>query len=834
MLYSLLLASLIQPVLKPPFQRIASVAVNGYGGAYTISGDNAYLVSDEQLIAVDLNKRTQRTLYRGEKGCWIQQIAVQSGQIYAIEYSRKSYKTKLAILNEKTGKVVATMPLQGDSQDVATSASQIFVSLKEGEFSGLDIKTRKPRWTTKLTSLIPKDNRFEPNVDSLTVSSGVVLANCGSVTFALDGNKGTVLWSQPNSYISRDRFPVSGSTVFVPMNEGVAARDLRSGKALWINDKLGSAGASGFWQGKFFTLDDSKISLLDIKTGNILWQHATQSEEIAHGIQYASVVNDLLFVAGRPHSGIYRIDGSATWQGKADELIPKPVWSNGTVIACWSGDSLSFYKTAQSTSLPKTTTERQALAKKLAERIAVLDQRERDQLVAMGDDAFTALLSATVRELDKNRISLYRDKAFNLLFQITEPKRTAEIISALRKLDIESDPYWQLIRLLAEKGEPKLASTALLDALERKPGALKLNDELKNQATHLLTRIPGDQAIDFTIKLLDNVDADSFQRLSAYQGLAATGSERGRVAILKHRQKQTDLPKIIDRLYLENAEKSPDQSTSELLKKAKSRDGRTFGLFESGILGGYGDLWIAEFKNSKWINPYFVGIAPPETSSLEPKTKPIPQRFADKTAEELINGDWFAILADNPVLSKDSDRDGLTDIMEERLGTNPNLADTDGDGKGDETDPWPTTVTRAPQTDEEKVFALAFEVMVWESAWICPGVITYPETWKNIELPGWPGPLFAAKITNNQYDFKFDAANSVLIRFRIGHYPGYDDPERTPSATNPYGIKWNATRDEATITIGFARARFSAGSYYTLKKIGNEWYVTETNSLWIT
>lgn len=833
MLCSLLLAGLIQPIFKPPFERITSVAVKGYGDKYAISGNSAYLVSAEQLIAVNLNSQSKRTLYKGERECWIRQLAVQSGQIYAIEYSRKSYKTKLAVLNEKTGKVVATVPLLGDSQDVATSASQIFVSLKEGELSGLDIKTRKPRWTTKLSPLIPKDNRFELNVDSLSVSSGVVLANCGSVTFALDGNKGTVLWSQPNSYISGDRFPISGNTVFVPMNEGVAARDLRSGKALWINEKLGSAGDSGIWQGKFFTLDDGKISLLDVKTGKLLWEHQTQTNDIAFGIQYASVVNNLLYVAGRPYSGIYRIDGSALWQGDADYTIPKPVWSNGTVIATWTGEALSFYRPIKDKPLPTSSAERQALAKKLAEKIAVLDKRERDQLVALGDDAFTALLSATVRELDKNRISLTRDKAIHLLFQITFPKRTPEIIAALRKLDIKSDPYWQLIRLLAEKGEPGLVGATLLDALSRKPGAIKLTDDLYAEVVHLVTGIKSERTIDFSIHVLNDLNADSSMRLSAYINLATIGGEKGRAAVLKNRTKQTILPTIEKRLALDIAEKDPEYSPSKLIKKAKSKDGRTFGLFYSGILGGYKDLWIAEFAGNRWMNARFTGIAPPP--SYRPNTtekNPIPQRFEGKTAEELVNGDWISALADNPVLAKDSDNDGLTDVMEARLGTNPNLSDSDGDGNGDETDPWPTTVTRAPQTDDEKIFALAFEVMVWESAWVCPGELSFPFSHSDFELAGWPGPLFS---TNSQKATvpQIFAADPVTILF-ITQLGSSSESEFAQSKENPFAIQWNATKTEARISLGFMRGSFSAGSIYTIEKIDGEWFVVNISNAWIT
>lgn len=56
-------------------------------------------------------------------------------------------------------------------------------------------------------------------------------------------------------------------------------------------------------------------------------------------------------------------------------------------------------------------------------------------------------------------------------------------------------------------------------------------------------------------------------------------------------------------------------------------------------------------------------------------------------------------------LRHDSDGDGLTDLMEERLGTDPNAADSDGDGMSDARDGLPLVPLGAGRTPEAEVLA---------------------------------------------------------------------------------------------------------------------------------
>jgi hypothetical protein len=60
-------------------------------------------------------------------------------------------------------------------------------------------------------------------------------------------------------------------------------------------------------------------------------------------------------------------------------------------------------------------------------------------------------------------------------------------------------------------------------------------------------------------------------------------------------------------------------------------------------------------------------------------------------------------------LERDSDHDGLTDLMEERLLTDPNAADTDGDGLLDGVDPLPQVALRDSDGETAPILAAAIE-----------------------------------------------------------------------------------------------------------------------------
>ena len=75
-------------------------------------------------------------------------------------------------------------------------------------------------------------------------------------------------------------------------------------------------------------------------------------------------------------------------------------------------------------------------------------------------------------------------------------------------------------------------------------------------------------------------------------------------------------------------------------------------------------------------------------------------------------------------LERDSDGDGLTDLAEERLVTDPADPDTDHDGVPDGVDPLPQVAAERAPSPESRAFAALFTAMRWDE-----------------RFGGWPAPL---------------------------------------------------------------------------------------------
>ena len=243
----------------------------------------------------------------------------------------------------------------------------------------------------------------------------------------------------------------------------------------------------------------------------------------------------------------------------------------------------------------------------------------------------------------------------------------------------------------------------------------------------------------------------------------------------------------------------------------------------SPILGGYKDLWIAEKQDEQWVRPLFVGVAEPPINYLDESKTPKPLLFQGKTAKQLIDGDWIKLLPNNPSIATDTDGDGLTDVMEIRLGTDPQKADTDGDGDRDEIDPWPTVAGQTPSTPEAEIFSAVWDCFMWGEASYLPMYFPFPSDVEPFELPGWYGPAFPSTQSLT------GAADPFFFRFIFGGLSSSDKREDLP-----YHIEIAPDGISATCIFGYSRKRFSAGSRYTLKKFDGNWFVIGAENIWIT
>lgn len=160
-------------------------------------------------------------------------------------------------------------------------------------------------------------------------------------------------------------------------------------------------------------------------------------------------------------------------------------------------------------------------------------------------------------------------------------------------------------------------------------------------------------------------------------------------------------------------------------------DGERYVLFQSaefdlpGEIPAFG-VWLARTENGVWTEPAYLGLQQHFPYIVAPASA-LPLVEDDRLqievqVREIATGSItfppvglsLARQEDGVVISRplaevfaDSDSDGLTDIAELRLGFDPHLADSDGDGRGDGRDAAPLTATGGPTSPALRTLALA-------------------------------------------------------------------------------------------------------------------------------
>ncbi|HWA83231.1 MAG TPA: thrombospondin type 3 repeat-containing protein, partial [Fimbriimonadaceae bacterium] len=539
-------------------------------------------------------------------------------------------------------------------------------------------------------------------------------------------------------------------------------------------------------------------------------------------------------------AGIYDVAGKEIWGGKADEALPDPCWSDGRSIVCFDGLRLIRYEHGQEAALPSDSAGRRALTKRLVEHFADLDDADKKRLKALGDDAFGPLFAAFVATCHAHDAagdhadslplySRYHDMA-DILTPIVKKSHTQEMIDALIKEKPDGSAKPTILAWLAQVGDPKDVTPYFLKELEhtRTPG-FEMYESTTYVARMYIAGDPDPRAVAFMIAQLKDPKADSELRAEAYWHLAATGGEEGLKAVLAERLHRELLRPIGERAmsgYLNAGEFG--SKTKPLAER--DAQGKHWGLLQSGVLGSASDLWLAEKVDGKWTNALFTGVNTQGISRWV-KNPPAEPTIGGKKGSELPSSDWVKLLVGSTDLAKDSDGDGLTDIEEKRLGTDPHKADTDGDGDPDGVDPWPNAPNRSDLGDAEQVLSAAFEARYHFEGGEGAGLLFAEPGMKPFEMPGRKGPVIWVAGDGQDWALPLERCYEQGVAFIRFANPNRNEDK--PGEENL--IAWNKDRTEGKVMISTYYGGLNGSGYeVVVRKFGSDWIVVSMRMAYVS
>ncbi len=815
----------LQETTLPPYHRLKTVTVHesSYEPDFCVMGAK-FISATGPCVAYSLPSLQK---------LWTVKLAKDESTVHAAVVGSSLYITTETDSKHPTGRVVAVDPGTGavkwsvattdpDSK-LAADRRFVYASLRPNTVSAIDVTTRSPRWTTVLG---PEGKEGRESLEGIATMDGAIVLNWANTMFGLDAATGKIMWKQPESYLFHSKLATVGDLVWVSSNKGSQGRR-SDGTVLWQNGTA-YGDFSGVVGKNFLGINYGALICVDPQSGKTLWSHAIGPKDESGGNQYGSVLGNYVFARGNSDAIICDQAGRVVWKGKDTEALDEPCWSNGQYLATFDGRRLSVYEHGGDAPLPTSKSSRAALAAKLVAGFSTLDAHELTVLKSLKDEAFAPLLKLYLDAsvvYDKKRESADSYSLYSklhdigkILMEVTAPSQTPDVITALASLTRNSSAKPLLLTVLAKVGDPAVVTPVMLKELEgvKTPG-FEMYESNTYVAREYVIQSKDPRAVAFMLKQLKDPKGDHVLREEAYLHLAGTGGVAGLKAVLAERERKASMRPLADRVlrgYLNAGEFG--KSTKKLAERT-DKAGRVWGLFESGVLGNSTDLWLVEKVDGRWINPLFTGTSTNSVSRWSKVPPPAPT-IGGKNGKQLAAGDWVNILVGNPAISTDTDKDGLTDLEEKRLGTDPRRADTDGDGVLDGVDPWPNAAPR-PLTETEAIVAAVYEARYHFDDSEGVAVLSMPKGTKPLEFVGRRGIVM---FDENAGGPRFESSLEQCYE----HGVAFISVSGVREGRSPSLLTWNADHTEATLIISTYFGGLNGTGYEaTVRKFGDTWVV---------
>ncbi len=799
-------------LIRPPFVRVWTQVLGDNTAVIAVHNGVIYASSDHGIVALDLVTGAQK--WSILPTCRIRAAAFQGNALYALAYAVASPgKPDVVAVDLTTHRARTLAHLPGDAACLTVDATHIFVLGNDTTLHAYDPVTGALLWTRVLH---PNFAYRYAQAQLIVTVDGIYIGLDDVGEFGINPRNGHILWQRTARYAGLNRPLVIGEDV-ITLYDKLQRTRVRDGRIVW---KSGAAASDAMLVGSVIVSSNDKVLTgRDTQDGHKLWSLPLRDPNIGYvNIDDHRALSDgqSVWIAREPVVAV-RKDGHELWH-LTEPYTGTAVYADAAHLVTVKSDSIIGYRTGSLPPLPASQTDRQALAERLVGKFASLDNAERQKLNDLVPFAFPPLLERYVKEAsaydaqpDKDstmsQYSLLTDIApvLNSTFRKAD---TARMISALGRLKPHSDWRQRLEWMLYEKGDPAGYIPVFVSNLR----ALPLKERNESAALTAVSHSSRPEAVVLMLGALGDPKAAFDWRQKAFRHLAGTGGSAGLQAV----QAARTIVRSAHRRHLPwYARLDPAQveSNAKLGIKTDAK-GRTWMLFHSAILGNYGDLFIVEKQSKLWGRPLFTGAWTERTFIQE-----APKTFRGIPLKKLVATEWIRLFPDDAAIRKDTDGDGLTDLVEARLGTDPNKADTDGDGVGDAADSCPNAAPR-PQGDGEKIIAACIEARFFEEAWDAPAILTV-EGIAPFELYGYAGMVLWQKPGKEIPLSKLYGGGVNTISF---YTPDREDKKGKKQPIIVYSPNHLTAH---TLISRYSGGLNGDGTEITLKKIGEEWFVVD-------
>lgn len=755
---------------------------------------------------------------------------------------------KLAAVRAEDGKQLWSLPISSKfPSGPCVQGNRLIYEASPSKLVSRDRRTRQLQWSLVLesTPVVPRYGVSCP----LRVSGGeMVVGTYAGAVHRVRIADGAVVWGTRLTGRSDEGDPdslaastESADRVFLLTHQGrISAVRRQDGSPIWEPMRqFNGATWPVMFGGNLLIVDTwGVVHALNTETGVEVW-----NRELSLG--YTPKVSNPQVVAGAfwvtVGSTVYCLgpDGALRWKWDTRQNFDRIFAVVGPNLYLATHDGLQRYAHGNPRALPRSPAARIAIVRKLLERLDSLTLDDQFTLRELGDVAFpilTSLLESRLREYARlnGPKSRYDDRTMaaysryadvrDALSVVMRPEHTSALIRLAAAEQRITSQRWgegEVMELLlwgARRGtrghpvsDPRLVLPLAFRIL-RIPGHEKRRLALFYVADH--GRSPS--ALQFLRRFVTDPGTATEERDDASLGLAQWGSEEDRRGVFAMRSTERKLPPLAAVMQLDkmgftpqpNAKLRHFDTAGTLLDVKADRSGVSWGLVASAVLGDYDDLWRVRRDGVTWVDPQFLGVK----------------------RGELPAGDWLN-LALNPETVRDTDGDGWNDRAEARLGTDPHSPDTDGDGLPDGQDRNPLAAPRA-LTDEEKILGAAFERYYRRRSRSVPLVVDLPVGMKPFELNG---PEWLVLMPPPQPEIPVASLfwkGAGYVSFTPPELDYHHRPIHHP--TEHSGVVYAPNGQEAKLILRVSYAGLDgAGSTIQLRRVGDDWVVTNIQQEWV-